>query len=143
MDFFNHLSKNSKGKTTIGIVFTNDKNQALFIKNKIDRINEEIYDIPFVKIEKMEEAEIINEVFKKYGIKITKILSYINEENKLDDKCNNVLRINLLAEANEEIKLKSLETIWESTENITKTNLITESLKKCLEIYEYNCLVNI
>ena len=128
---------NNMKKLKIGLVAVNNKNEVLLIKENLERINKDIYNLPTVDTNYLDENSIINEFNKKYNLKIDKLYGYVNEVKILDDKCDIVEQINLYAKINDNMYdfdnnvLKDLYAIEEDEQ-------ISEILKNTLEIFMYN-----
>ena len=131
-------NKNLKDKMVIGFILSNKNEEVLLIKRKIDRINKEIYDIPYVNTNKNNEKEILKEVNSKYGINLKNVLGYIDETVVLDDECNTVPQINMHSSIDENDINKQLDYKWEKIDNLINSDIITDSLKNSIEIYKYN-----
>lgn len=138
-NIFNVITnKNLKDKMIVGFILSNKNEEVLLIKRKIDRINKEIYDIPYVNTNKNNEKEILKEVNSKYGINLKNVLGYIDETIVLDDECNTVPQINMHSSIDENGINKQLDYKWEKIDNLINSDIITDSLKNSIEIYKYN-----
>lgn len=138
-NIFNVITnKNLKDKMVIGFILSNKNEEVLLIKRKIDRINKEIYDIPYVNTNKNNEKEILKEVNSKYGINLKNVLGYIDETVVLDDECNTVPQINMHSSIDENDINNQLDYKWEKIDNLINSDIITDSLKNSIEIYKYN-----
>lgn len=138
-NIFNVITnKNLKDKMVIGFILLNKNEEVLLIKRKIDRINKEIYDIPYVNTNKNNEKEILKEVNSKYGINLKNVLGYIDETVVLDDECNTVPQINMHSSIDENDINNQLDYKWEKIDNLINSDIITDSLKNSIEIYKYN-----
>lgn len=123
----------------VGMVFKNDKNEVLLVKDEINRINTQIYNIPFVDVKEFRETEIINKFNDKYGLKVNKLQGYINETKFLDDKCNEKLQVNMIGKA-ERINIE--DAIWNPIEEIINKSEVTSNVKQCIEVFNYNSNLN-
>ena len=123
----------------IGMVVKNCKNEVLLIKDKINRINKQIYSIPFVEVNEVKEEKIINEFNDKYGLKIDKLEGYINETNVLDDKCDEILQINMSCKSD---NANLQDGIWNHLDEVLNNIKVPSNVKECIEVYKYNSNLN-
>ena len=130
-------NSNSLKKLKIGLVAVNRNNKVLLIKEKLNRINKSIYNLPTIDIDNLEEKDIINKFNKEYNFKIDKLFGYVNEVNVLDDKCERVEQINLYTKINDNM-CDSNQIVLRDLNTIEENDLIPENVKNTLEIFNYN-----
>ena len=136
---YNNISNKTLGKKfRVGVVLKNKDNKILLFKNKIKRINKELYDIPCVEIDEFKEENIIYMLKNKYNINIQKIYGYINEYNVLDENCNNNLQVNVCSDIYMDKELMLENYLYRDVDYVLEKCIISDYLRECLEIYKYN-----
>ncbi len=122
-------------KVRVGIVLENNNGDILLVKNDINRINKQIYNIPFVDIKEFKDTEIIEACKDKYGVIINKVDRYINENSFLDDNCDERLQINMGCKSN----VKPVQNaVWSKVEDALLRVDVPNITKQCIEVYKYN-----
>lgn len=138
MDLYSLISNsNSLKKLKIGLVAVNKDNEVFLIKEDLKRINKDIYNIPTIDVDNLEEKNIIKKFNKEYHLKIDKLFGYVNEVNVLDDKCDRVEQINLYTKINDNMYDYN-QNILRNLNSIEENDLIPENVKNTLEIFKYN-----
>ena len=138
MEFSSLISNlNNLKKTKIGLVAVNKNNEVLLIKEDLKRINKDIYNIPTIDIDNLEEKNIINKFNKEYHLKMDKLFGYLNKVNILDDKCERVEQINFYTKINDNM-YDFNNNIFRDLNTIEENELIPENVKNTLEIFKYN-----
>lgn len=127
--------KKGSDKVRVGIIIENNNSEILLVKDDIDRINKQIYNIPFVDVKDFKETEIIDAFSCKYGFKIDKVDRYINESRFLDENCDEKLQINMSCKSNEPFVKNS---IWSTVEDVLGKTEVPNATKQCIEVYNYN-----
>jgi 23S rRNA maturation-related 3'-5' exoribonuclease YhaM len=139
MYLYDNISNKTLGKKfRVGVVLKNKDNKILLFKNKIKRINKELYDIPCVEIDEFKEENIIYMLKNKYNINIQKIYGYINEYNVLDENCNNNLQVNVCSDIYMDKELMLENYLYRDVDYVLEKCIISDYLRECLEIYKYN-----
>ena len=138
MDLYSLISNsNSLKKLKIGLVAVNKDNKVFLIKEDLKRINKDIYNIPTIDLDNLEEKNIIKKFNKEYHLKIDKLFGYVNEVNVLDDKCDRVEQINLYTKINDNMYDYN-QNILRNLNSIEENEIIPENVKNTLEIFKYN-----
>lgn len=127
--------KKGSDKVRVGVIIENNNSEILLVKDDIDRINKQIYNIPFVDVKDFKETEIIEACSCKYGLKIDKIDRYINENHFLDENCDEKLQINMSCKSNEPFVKNA---IWSTVEDVLDKTEVPNTTKQCIEVYNYN-----
>lgn len=103
MNLFDKVEDRIDKKIRIGIIIKNDKDEILLVKNSIERINKDMYEIPFIEELKFDKDKIIKDFYIKYEMDIVNLREYINEYELLDDNCNKITQINMVADYHKKI----------------------------------------
>lgn len=103
MNLFDKVEDRIDKKIRIGIIIKNDKDEILLVKNSIERINKDMYEIPFIEEVNFDKEKIIKDFNIKYEMDILNLREYINEYELLDDNCNKITQINMIADYHKKI----------------------------------------
>ena len=132
---YSNIINEKKGPFRVGVLLIDDNKNVALYKHIDKNIGKEILEIPFIELNEYNERDIINSMYKSYGVKIDKINGYINESNFLDKNCNSITQINIVA------KVKNCGILKENLMNVNETyniNAITNNAKQVLDIFQYN-----
>ena len=138
MNLFDKVEDRIDKKIRIGIIIKNDKDEILLAKNSIERINKDMYEIPFIEELKFDKDKIIKDFYIKYEMDIVNLREYINEYELLDDNCNKITQINMVADYRKKNITNKAKYSWNTINSILKNDNITLNIKSCINVYKYN-----
>lgn len=147
MKFYDYLIEKGKEdgieKNVVGAVIVNEKNEILIMSRKLDDFMGGIDELPSGNMEKGEDIlkALAREVKEETNLDLKEVICFINSFDYISGSGKKARQYNfaIKVEKNGEIKLTEHDAYkWETLQNARENVKITDEVKECLEIYDFN-----
>lgn len=147
MKFYDYLIERGKEdgieKNVVGAIILNDKNEILILSRKLDDFMGGIDELPSGNMEKGEDIyqALVREVKEETNLDLKEVVCFINSFDYISGSGKKARQYNfaIKTEKNGEVKLTEHDAYkWESIQSARENSKITDEVKECLEIYNFN-----
>ncbi|MGN1012480.1 MAG: NUDIX domain-containing protein [Clostridia bacterium] len=147
MKFYDYLIEKGKEdgieKNVVGAVIVNEKNEVLIMSRKADDFMGGIDELPSGNMEKGEDIlkALTREVKEETNLDLKEVICFINSFDYISGSGKKARQYNfaIKVEKNGVIKLTEHDAYkWESLQEARDNAKITDEVKECLEIYNFN-----
>lgn len=147
MKFYDYLIEKGKEdgieKNVVGAVIVNEKNEVLIMSRKVDDFMGGIDELPSGNMEKGEDIlkALTREVKEETNLDLKEVICFINSFDYISGIGMKARQYNfaIKVEKNGVIKLTEHDAYkWESLQDARDNTKITDEVKECLEIYNFN-----
>ena len=147
MKFYDYLIERGKEdgieKNVVGAIILNDKNEILVMSRKVDDFMGGIDELPSGNMEKGENIydALVREVKEETNLDLKEVVCFINSFDYISGSGKKARQYNfaITVEKNGEIKLTEHDAYkWQSMKDAIDNPKITDEVKECLEIYNFN-----
>jgi 8-oxo-dGTP diphosphatase len=130
-------------KIVVGAVIINDKNEFLLLRRKSDDFLGGIDELPSGNIEPGEglKEALIRETKEETNLNVIKVKGYINYFDYLSNsgKKARQYNFNVIVDDYNNIELTEHDSFkWENINDVRNNDKVTDEVKSCLEIFNYN-----
>lgn len=147
MKFYDYLIEKGKEdgieKNVVGAVILNDKNEILILSRKLDDFMGGIDELPSGNMEKGEDIyqALVREVKEETNLDLKEVVCFINSFDYISGSGKKARQYNfaIKTEKNGNIELTEHDAYkWETLQSARENSKITDEVKECLEIYNFN-----
>ena len=147
MKFYDFLIEKGKEngieKNVVGAVILNKKNEVLIMSRKLDDFMGGIDELPSGNMEKGEDifTALKREVKEETNLDLKDVVCFINSFDYISGSGKKARQYNfaITVEKEDDIKLTEHDAYkWETIQDAMENSKITDEVKECLEIYNFN-----
>ena len=147
MIFYDFLIEKGKEngieKNVVGAVILNKKNEVLIMSRKLDDFMGGIDELPSGNMEKGEDifTALKREVKEETNLDLKDVVCFINSFDYISGSGKKARQYNfaITVEKEDDIKLTEHDAYkWETIQDAMENSKITDEVKECLEIYNFN-----